>query len=205
MGGAGAICFIILMALAVLIFWGCGLVLSIYEIIVGAIALSDAADGYEMLNNGSDFGGCMKEQTDGDDKVDLIPLYMVVNGVIWIIWTVCSALLRCNSIERAAGFYVGSGDLKVHCMQGERTVGRHIVRKFLANVLLVIAVAWLVAGSIFVFKGAFTDGSCAELTMESAKITVIFRWAWVAFIVLISLLLKVMQCVIQSRTEAAAK
>lgn len=35
----------------------------------GAIALSDAADGYEMLNNGSDFGGCMKEQTDGDDKV----------------------------------------------------------------------------------------------------------------------------------------
>lgn len=31
-------------------------------------------------------------------------------------------------------------------MQGERTVGRHIVRKFLANVLLVIAVAWLVAG-----------------------------------------------------------
>ena len=36
--------------------------------------------------------------------------------------------------------------LQVHCMQGERTVGRHIVRKFLANVLLVIAVAWLVAG-----------------------------------------------------------
>lgn len=43
---------------------------------------------------------------------------------------------------------------------------------------------------------------CAMLTAESARITVIMRWGWVAFIVLISLLLKVMQCVIQSRTAA---
>ena len=34
----------------------------------GAIALSDAANGYEMALNGSDFGGCWKEQT-MEDKV----------------------------------------------------------------------------------------------------------------------------------------
>lgn len=61
----------------------------------------------------------------------------------------------------------------------------------------------LCLGSIFVFKGGYAEGTCAALTQKSAEVTVIMRWAWVAFIVLISLLLKVMQCVIQSRTEAA--
>jgi len=46
-------------------------------------------------------------------QVDLIPLYLVINGIVWILWTVCSALIRCNDLERATGFYVGSGDLKV--------------------------------------------------------------------------------------------
>lgn len=41
-------------------------------------------------------------------------------------------------------------------MQGDRTVGRHIVRKFLANVLLVIAVAWLVAGKSLVIPRSQT-------------------------------------------------
>ncbi|XP_067948416.1 uncharacterized protein [Watersipora subatra] len=196
MGGAGAICFIILMGLAVLIFWGCGLVLSVYEIVIGSIALADA--------NMTDYGGCNKEEA--EDGVDLIPLYLIVNGIVWILWTMCSALLRCNDMERAAGFYVGSGDLKVHCMQGDRTVGRHMVRKYLANVLVVIAVAWLVAGSIFVFYGnERSTSNCAELVYQSASITLIMRWAWVAFIVLISLLLKVMQCIIQSKAPVENK
>lgn len=46
-------------------------------------------------------------------QVDLIPVYFVVSGCIWIVWTICSALLRCSDAERAIGFYVGSGDLKV--------------------------------------------------------------------------------------------
>lgn len=64
---------------------------------------------------------------------------------------------------------------------------------------LILTSLLMFVGSIFTFKDSNT---CAELTYESARITVIMRWAWVAFIVLISLLLKVMQCVIQSRAAA---
>ena len=53
------------------------------------------------------------------------------------------------------------------------------------------------------FKGPNTE--CAEMTWKSATVTVIMRWAWVAFLVLISLLLKVMQCVIQSKAPAENK
>lgn len=211
MGGAKACCFVILMALAVLVFWSCGLVLSVYEIAVGAYAFDSknsktTAANVNVTNPNSTapssaFGPCSWKQS--DDKVDLVPLYLIVSGLIWLLWTVCSALIRCSDAERSTGFYIGSGDLKVHCVTNGESKTRHIIRKFLASLLLVCAVAWTVAGSIFTFLGRADRSSCADNTYQSARITIIIRWAWIAFIVLVSLLLKVMQCALASRRNAA--